>query len=52
MKGISQAALARKLGYVREALEKWERGVRVPSWRSLMDWCDALEVELVVYERN
>lgn len=42
--GLSQDGLAELLGYCRESLALWECGQRVPSFRHIVDWRQALGV--------
>jgi transcriptional regulator with XRE-family HTH domain len=44
-KGISQAALAAKLGYSTSYISKLERGEMNPTLRTLFDLADSLEIE-------
>lgn len=46
--GISQLGLSDKMGYEVSSLRKWETGVQVPSYPSLLNWCDALGVRLAL----
>lgn len=40
--GLSQAALARKLGVCQQAVGKWERGISDPKWSLAPQLADAL----------
>jgi transcriptional regulator with XRE-family HTH domain len=44
-RGVSQAALADKLGYSISYISKLERGQMNPTLRTLFDLADALEIE-------
>jgi transcriptional regulator with XRE-family HTH domain len=50
-RGLLQKQLAWRAGYSLQVLGDWESGKRVPSWRALHDWAQALNCELVVRER-
>lgn len=50
--GVPQKQLAWDTGYDTQTLGDWETGKRVPRWQSLMDWCAALDCELVVRPRE
>jgi transcriptional regulator with XRE-family HTH domain len=51
-KGVSQAALAGKLGYSSSYVSKLERGQMNPTLRTLLDLADSLEVEPDVLVRT
>ena len=45
-KGLSQSALARRVGVSQPAINQIESGVRTPSLALLMKICDALEISM------
>lgn len=45
--GLTQEALAVKLGVVRQTISKWEKGLAVPDAEMLCRIADALEVSVV-----
>jgi transcriptional regulator with XRE-family HTH domain len=47
--GIDRMELSQALGYDYSAISGWERSERTPSFRALMDWCDALGVKLDIW---
>lgn len=49
---IKQCDLADKIGVTHPALSYWESGVRTPNWFNFCCWVEALEVELVIKEKN
>lgn len=44
--GVSQAALAARIGTSQESVRKWERGVACPSLYNAVMVCDALGASL------
>lgn len=50
--GVSQSALAEKMGYALSVFSKWERGTYAPNLRRLMDWAEALGLEIRIIERE
>lgn len=46
---LSGPALAERMGYAGQIVAGWECGSRKPNYRSLMDWCKALGVELTIH---
>lgn len=46
--GLSQAQVAAKTGYSAKTVKNWESGHGVPTLRSLIDWCEALDVALTL----
>jgi len=50
--GLSQAALANKLGCSYVSVYAWETGVTHPSFRSLTDWCSFFNLTLDAREKS
>lgn len=42
--GLTQEQLAERAGVKRDAVARWERGVREPSWSNVLAICSALGV--------
>jgi transcriptional regulator with XRE-family HTH domain len=40
--GLTQEQLAERAGVKRDAVARWERGVREPSWSNVLALCQAL----------
>jgi transcriptional regulator with XRE-family HTH domain len=53
-KKLPQYALAKKLGYTQGQgrVSAWELGRHSPTLQNLTDWCDALDLELVVRSKD
>lgn len=49
-KGLTQEAVARRLGITSQAVSKWEKGVNIPDISFLKELSEILDVE--VEERN
>ena len=47
-RGIARKQLADKIGCGYYTLVKWENGHCVPSLQSVYDWCEALDLDLLV----
>jgi transcriptional regulator with XRE-family HTH domain len=47
-RGIPRKVLAAKVGCGHYTLIKWENGHCVPSLQALYDWCEALDLDLLV----
>jgi transcriptional regulator with XRE-family HTH domain len=43
-KGLTQDQLAGRVGVQRDAVARWERGAREPSWSNVLALCEALAV--------
>lgn len=41
--------LAKRVGYNRQLISEWEQGHRFPNYRSLLNWCEALHVQLTAH---
>lgn len=52
LRGLSTRQLGEELGYHASTITHWERGTQVPFYRSLLDWCDVLNCDLVVRDRG
>ena len=50
--GLSQEALAYKIGCTSSLVHKWETHKRIPSGFLLMCWLDSLGYEIEVKKRN
>lgn len=50
--GLTRRQLCEKMGYHPVMLARWERGEQRPSLLKLVDWCDALGVELIVRRKD
>ena len=50
-KGLSQRQLSTSIGYSTEMVHAWETRQRLPTLRSLYEWCSGLGVELTIHER-
>ena len=50
--GLSALGLADRMGYSADAIRRWESGVGFPTYRALLDWCQALGVGLTIQERG
>ena len=48
--GLSRPQLGRITGYSKDSIECWERGKRLPKMSALLDWAQALGVEIVAQE--
>ena len=44
--GLTKRELSLKLGYHEQTISHWERGTIHPSLKSLMDWCESLDMDL------
>ena len=51
-RGIPQVILAERMGYNSTVVSGWENGRYQPKWQSVIDWCDALNCELMVCPRE
>ena len=51
-RGLSQEALADKIGCTVSLIHKWETHKRIPSGFMLMCWLDALDYEIEVTQRE
>lgn len=51
--GLTQSALAERIGYGERYISLWERGVHSPRLCSLEDWLEGLNMRIVIepYER-
>ncbi|MCI0526581.1 MAG: helix-turn-helix domain-containing protein [Nitrospira sp.] len=47
-KGWTRAELAKRTGYCRSNICRWEMGRSAPSWSSVLVWLEAMNVELKV----
>jgi DNA-binding XRE family transcriptional regulator len=51
-RGILQKQLAHKVGHTRQTITNWENGRSLPKWADMFRWCEALNVEILLYDRN
>jgi transcriptional regulator with XRE-family HTH domain len=47
--GLTQAQLAEKVGVGRDAVARWEAGVREPGWSSILALAEALGVDCTAF---
>jgi transcriptional regulator with XRE-family HTH domain len=50
--GLTQEQLAERAGVKRDAVARWERGVREPSWSSILALADALGVDCRAFQEE
>jgi transcriptional regulator with XRE-family HTH domain len=51
-RGWKPGELAKRAGYSLTSIYEWEMGDKWPSRRALLDWCQALDCELIVWRRD
>lgn len=51
-RGLSLRALAEIVGYDFNTLSGWETRYRQPKLHSVVDWCDALDLEIRIENRG
>lgn len=51
-RGISQVDLGRALRRPGQQVNKWERGLNLPSMRNLENWCAALGLRLTAVSKD
>lgn len=51
-KKIKIEQLAKKTGYGRVSLTRYETGSCLPSWQRILDWCEALDMEIIVVPKK
>ena len=49
-RGLTQEAVARRMGRGRKALSQWERGIYTPSVETTDEWATALGVTLALLQ--
>lgn len=49
---ISQEMLAKRMGFSKKTIRHWETGVMEPTMRSLLDWVQALGMDVSVEVRD
>ena len=49
--GFTQEQLAERAGVKRDAVARWERGTREPSWSNVVALADALEVSTEAFRQ-
>lgn len=47
-KGIPRKVIEHKIGYHKMTLGRWERGETMPSLQAIYDWCQVLNVQLLI----
>jgi len=52
LKELSQVALSERMGYGPNIIWSWETGYSTPSLQRLIDWAQALDLELTLKERD
>jgi transcriptional regulator with XRE-family HTH domain len=50
--GLTQEQLAERAGVKRDAVARWERGVREPSWSNVIALADALGVSTELFRQE
>jgi hypothetical protein len=50
-RGYSTRFVSAKAGYVRHSVSRWERNETTPSMFSLIDWANALDMEITLTRR-
>lgn len=51
-KRIKIEELAQTTGYGRVSLTRYETGSCLPSWQRILDWCEALDMELIAVPKR